>query len=274
MMVSPNQIDLNRAGGEGPKPLMICNVGPGRGLPGYLPGSSRRSHPIRPSLLLCSAALCWAATAAAQSGLSSGRTRPGRRGEPEFQLGILGSGTKANQERGVGFFAGLRLPINRWLFANVEAGHVYRATGSNASLVTPPPPPPTGPFVRTGTELTDRFPLVLPTGFFAARLSSQLSMGGGAKLRLQAGTRRRNASHAWLPTAGVAVQFPSRSTPVFVELEVARYQIGYQDVREEFLDGNLVTRTVTPSDLKPLRGPEIVIRVGLSFGPQQRGRRR
>ena len=99
-------------------------------------------------------------------------------------------------------------------------------------------------------------------------------MLGGAKLRLQAGTRRRNASDAWLPTAGVAIQFPSRSTPMFVEVEAARYTIPYQDIREDFLDGAEVTRTVTPSSLKPLRGPEILIRVGLSFGPQQRARRR
>lgn len=151
---------------------------------------------------------------------------------------------------------------------------MYRVSHSTPDVVPLPPPPATGPFVRTRSELTDPFPLILPTGFFAARLSSQLSLGGGPKLRLQAGTRRRNASHAWLPTAGLAVQFPSRSTPIFVELEVARYHIGYQDVRQEFLDGTFVTETVTPSDKKPLRGAEIVVRMGLSFGPKQRARRR
>jgi hypothetical protein len=111
-----------------------------------------------------------------------------------------------------------------------------------------PPAPATGPFTRTSNELTEPFPLDLPTGFFAARLSSQIPLGG-AKLRLQVGTRRRNASDAWLPTAGVAVQFPGRSTPIFVEVEAARYSIPYQEVREDFLGGAVVTRTVTPSSL-------------------------
>lgn len=224
-------------------------------------------------MLLVSLTLGCAEVAEAQGGLSQGRSRAGRRGEPEFQLGLLGSATRENKERGAGFFAGLRLPVNRWLFANLEVGHVYRATGANPEPIALVPPPAVGPFTRTSPELTEPFPLDLPTGFFAARLSSQIPLGG-AKLRLQVGTRRRNASHAWLPTAGVAVQFPSRSTPIFVEVEAARYSIPYQDVREDFLDGALVTRTVTPSTLKPLRGPEIVVRVGLSFGPQQRGRRR
>ncbi len=211
--------------------------------------------------------------AAAQTGLSTGRSRS-RRGEPEFQLGILGSRSAAggSQESGLGFFAGLRLPINRWLFADLETGHLYHASGSQV-YPEQDPPPSAGPFVRHFTELTEPVPLALPTGFFAARLSGQIPMAGGAKLRLQLGTRRRNASRLWLPTAGLAVQFPSRSTPVFIELEVARYQVPYQDVKEDFLDGTLVNRTKTTSDLKPARGPEIMVRFGLSFGPAQRSRR-
>ncbi len=225
-------------------------------------------------LLLIAAALLGQG-AVAQTGLANGRSRASRRGEPEFQLGLLGSRTAADgsQESGVGFFAGLRLPIRRWLFADLETGHLYRVS-RNQVLLDPFVPPSAGPFVRTFTELSEPVPLVLPTGFFAARLSGQIPMGGGANLRLQAGTRRRNASRLWLPTAGLAVQFPSRSTPVFIELEVARYQVPNQDVKEDFLNGALISRTSTPSTLKPARGPEIMVRFGLSFGPAQRSRRR
>lgn len=212
--------------------------------------------------------------AAAQNGLSSGRSRGSRRGEPEFQLGILGSGMKASQERGAGFFAGLRLPIQRWLFAQVETGHVYRVSGVNADQSQRPPPPSVGAYVRTFAEPAEVLPLVLPTGFFAARLSGQIPIGQGPNLRLQLGTRRRNASHLWLPTAGLAIQFPSRSTPVVIELELARYRVPYRDVQEDFLDGALVTRTSVPSALKPIQGSEISVRLGLAFGPAQRGGRR
>lgn len=213
---------------------------------------------------------------AAQNGLGTGRSRTARRGDPEFQLGALGSrsGFGARQETGVGFFVGLRLPIQRWLFANVETGHVYHASRSTVAEDPPNPPPAVGPFVRTTAELTEAVPLAVPTGFFAVRLSGQLGLGTGTRLRVQVGTRRRNASHQWLPTAGVAVQFPSRSTPVFIEVEAARFTVPYREVREEFLNGALVTRTTAVSTLAPRRGIELVARLGFSFGPAEGGRRR
>ncbi len=248
---------------------------PGEARPATFP-RPHGANLTRPLILFLLAIPLFDQSIAAQNGLGSGRSRTARRGDPEFQLGAIGSrsGFAGRQETGVGFFVGLRLPIQRWLFANVETGHVYHASSSTVAEDPPNPPPAVGLFVRTTSELTEAVPLAIPTGFFAARLSSQLGLGTGARLRVQIGTRRRNATHQWLPTAGVAVQFPSRSTPVFLELEAARYRVPYQEVREEFLNGALVTRTTAVSGLAPRRGIELVARLGFSFGPAERGRRR
>jgi hypothetical protein len=232
---------------------------------------------LRPLTLVLVITPFLAGIVAAQNGLSNGRSRAPRQGEPEFQLGILGSrsGFSGPQETGGGYFLGLRLPVRPWLFADFETGHLYRVSHTDFGCqCDQPPPPSTGPFVRTRSELTEAFPLALPTGFFAARLSGQLGSGSGAKLRLQLGARHRNASHTWLPTAGLALQFPSRSTPFFVELEAARYQLRYRDVREEFLDGVLTASTTEASARAPLRGVELAVRLGLSFGPTPRARKR
>ncbi len=215
-------------------------------------------------------------TAAAQNGLSNGRFGAPRQGEPEFQMGLMGSrtGSSGSQATGGGFFVGIRLPVKPWLFAEFQTGHLYRVSATeSACQCDPPPPPATGVFTRTSTELTETRPLAVPTGFFATRLSAQLGRGTGTQLRLQAGIRHRNASHTWLPTAGLALKLASRSTPLLIDVEAARYQLQYRNVEEQFQDGVLTTRTTSPSALAPVRGIELVARVGFALGSTPRAGR-